>query len=183
MWVNWRTPTAQWQRIFDFGNDTEHYMFLTPYNSYTSKMRFAIKNGGDEQTLDCSSKLSSYVWKHVAVTLGKDKTTIYIDGEEAASTTGITIKPSDFHPVLNYLGRSQFAADTNISAYYDDVRVYNYALSADEVKEAMEGKVNSIESMSASDKNIHQVYSLDGKRQDKPQQGINIIDAKKVMIK
>ena len=183
MWVNWRTPTTQWQRIFDFGNDTEHYMFLTPYNSYTSKMRFAIKNGGDEQTLDCSSKLSSYVWKHVAVTLGKDKTTIYIDGEEAASTTGITIKPSDFHPVLNYLGRSQFAADTNISAYYDDVRVYNYALSADEVKEAMEGKVNSIESVSASDKDIHQVYSLDGKRQEKPQQGINIIDAKKVMIK
>ena len=47
----------------------------------------------------------------------------------------------------------------------------------------MEGKVNSIESMSASDSDIHQVYSLDGKRQERPQQGINIIDAKKVIIK
>lgn len=181
MWINWRSPTTQWQRIFDFGNDTDHYMFLTPYNSYTNKMRFAIKNGGDEQTIDCTAKLSGYTWKHVTVTLAKDKTTIYVDGVEAASSTGITIKPSDIRPVLNYLGRSQFTADPNISAYYDDVRVYNYALSADEVKEVMEGKLTSIEPVSASDKVVEKVYTIDGKQIGQPKRGINIIDNKKVV--
>ena len=182
-WINWRTPNTQWQRIFDFGNDTEHYMFLTPYNSYTSKMRFAIKNGGNEQTLDCSSKLTSQKWKHVVVTIAKDTTKIYIDGEVAAESTGITIKPSDIHPALNYLGRSQFNSDSNISAYYDDVRIYNYALSADEVKDVMEGKLTNIESISAPGEKTNKVYSIDGKRLDRPHEGLNIIDNRKVIIR
>lgn len=182
MWVKWNTSTTQWQRIFDFGNDTEHYMFLTP-NSGTSKMRFAIKNGGDEQILDCPSKLSSYLWKHVVVTIGKDKTAIYVDGTEVASTTGITIKPSDIRPVLNYLGRSQYTADPNISANYDDVRIFNYALSADEVKAVKDGTYTNIQSVENSDVVSKPIYTIDGKRIDRPQQGINIIDSRKILMK
>jgi hypothetical protein len=50
MWVNWRSSSTSWSRIFDFGNGTDHYMFLTPNNG--SVMRFAIKNGGDEQQVE-----------------------------------------------------------------------------------------------------------------------------------
>ena len=182
MWVKWNTSTTQWQRIFDFGNDEDHYLFLTP-NSGTSKMRFAIKNGGDEQILDCPSKLSSYLWKHVVVTMGKDKTAIYVDGTEVASTTGITIKPSDIRPVLNYLGRSQYTADPNISANYDDVRIFNYALSADEVKAVKDGTYTNIQSVENSDAVSKPIYTIDGKRIDRPQQGINIIDSRKILMK
>jgi hypothetical protein len=146
-------------------------------------MRFAIKNGGDEQILDCPSKLSSYLWKHVVVTMGKDKTAIYVDGTEVASTTGITIKPSDIRPVLNYLGRSQYSADPNISANYDDVRVFNYALSADEVAEVMAGTLTNVNSVQAPDADSKSIYTISGKRIDRPQQGINIIDNKKVLLK
>ena len=182
MWVKWNTSTTQWQRIFDFGNDEDHYLFLTP-NSGTSKMRFAIKNGGDEQILDCPSKLSSYLWKHVVVTMGKDKTAIYVDGTEVASTTGITIKPSDIRPVLNYLGRSQYTADPIISANYDDVRIFNYALSADEVKAVKDGTYTNIQSVENSDAVSKPIYTIDGKRIDRPQQGINIIDSRKILMK
>ncbi len=182
MWVKWNTSTTQWQCIFDFGNDEDHYLFLTP-NSGTSKMRFAIKNGGDEQILDCPSKLSSYLWKHVVVTMGKDKTAIYVDGTEVASTTGITIKPSDIRPVLNYLGRSQYTADPNISANYDDVRIFNYALSADEVKAVKDGTYTNIQSVENSDVVSKPIYTIDGKRIDRPQQGINIIDSRKILMK
>lgn len=136
-WVNCRSSSA-WQRIFDFGNGTTQYMFLTPTNG--SNLRFVIKNGGDEQILDCPSKLPVSQWKHVAVTIGKDKTAIYIDGEETASTTDITIRPSDICPVLNYLGRSQYTADPRFVGYLSDVRIYNYALNGDEVKRAMNGE-------------------------------------------
>jgi hypothetical protein len=135
-WVNVRGGTA-WQRIFDFGRDTEHYLFLTPNNG--SIMRFAIKNGDAEQTVDCSDKLPLQKWKHVAVTIGNGRTVIYLDGEVAAESTTITISPADVRPVLNYLGRSQFAADPCLTGYLDDVRVYNYAIDQDEVRAAMNG--------------------------------------------
>ena len=182
MWVKWNAVSTQWQRIFDFGSDTDHYMFLTP-NSGASKMRFAIKNGGEEQILDCPAKLSGYLWKHIVVTIGKDKTSIYLDGKEVASSTGITIKPSDIRPVLNYLGRSQFAADPNISAYYDDVRVFNYALSADEVATVMAGNLTGIDTMPTSDAGSQKIYTIDGKRIERPKQGINIVDSKKILVR
>ena len=183
-WVNWRSTSATWQRIFDFGNDTNHYMFLTPYNNYTNKLRFAIKNGGEEQVLDCSSKLQGLKWKHVVLTIGKDTTRIYVDGELAAETTGITIKPSDIRPSLNYLGRSQFNTDSNISAYYDDVRIYNYALSADEVKKVMTGAMpTGIKSVDASGVAKNKVYSIDGKRLDRPRSGLNVINNRKVIVR
>lgn len=182
MWVKWNTSTTQWQRLFDFGSDTEHYMFLTPYNSYTNCMRFAIKDGGDEQTLDCPYKLASSTWKHVAVTLGRDKVTIYLDGEPVASSEAITIRPKDFRPVLNFLGRSQFVSDPYLQANLDDVQIYNYALSGDEVKQAMNGPVTGIEEVPAANQTSSAVYTLDGKRQNKPVKGLNIIDGRKVIL-
>ena len=132
-WVK-SLSSAQWQRIFDFGNGTSQYLFLT--SNAGGNMRFAIKDEGDEQTLDCPT-LPLGKWKHVAVTIGQGRTAIYIDGEEAASTTAITLRPSDICPAMNYLGRSQFDADPTFTGNLQDVRIYNYALSADEVKKSM----------------------------------------------
>jgi hypothetical protein len=178
MWVKVSNSTA-WQRIFDFGNDTDHYLFLTPSNG--SVMRFAIKNGGDEQTVDCPSKLSTGVWKHVAVTIGRDLTAVYVDGRLEASSTGITIKPSDVHPVMNYLGRSQFLADPSLFGDFDDVRIYNYAVSADDVQTIMNGGTLTAVSRPAAEPAPAAVYGLDGIRRSVRQKGINIIDGQKVM--
>ena len=160
-WVNLRNANA-WQRIFDFGYDTDHYLFLTPSNG--SVMRFAIKNGGSEQSVSCKTKLATMQWKHVAVTIGEGRTVIYVDGEEAASSTAITISPADVHPVLNYLGRSQFASDPMLMAYMQDVRIYNYALSADEVKGVMEGTPVGIGAIYGADEanGAAEAYGTDG---------------------
>lgn len=180
MWVKMRNTSA-WQRLFDFGNDTDHYMFLTPNTG--SIMRFAIKNGDTEQTVDCKSKLPTLTWKHVAVTIGHDRTVIYVDGVEAASSTGITICPNDIRPVMNYVGRSQFVGDPMLSADLDDVRIYNYAVSADDVQTIMNGgALTGIEQM-ANDKSSNNslIYGLDGVRRTAPQRGLNIIEGKKVV--
>ena len=174
MWVKW-SSASNWQRIFDFGNGTEQYLFLTPQNSYTGVMRFAIKNGGDEQVVDCPSKLPTSQWKHVAVSIAADKTTIFIDGEEAASLPNVTIRPSDIRPVLNYLGRSQFVADPNFLGYLDDVRIYNYALGAADVKEVMGDTASGLEQTEATDDHKSEVYGLDGRRRAAAQRGVNIL--------
>ncbi len=140
-WIYWRAGD-DWQRIFDFGNGEDEYMFLTP-NCDTNVLRFAIKNGGEEQKLDAGS-FRNYrrKWTHVAVTMSEEAVTIYLNGEVAATSTSITLRPSDFKPVLNYIGRSQFASDPMLKGEIDDFRVYNYALSATEVKTLADNTTN-----------------------------------------
>jgi hypothetical protein len=140
-WVRWSTGGGNWQRIFDFGNDTEHYMFLTPSNG--SEMRFVMKNGGDEQILSAGSKLKTASWKHIAITIqplteGNVEVMFYVDGEVVATSDAFTIKPSDIAASLCYLGRSQFAADPLFKGYLDDWRIYNYPLTAEEIAKVME---------------------------------------------
>ena len=130
-WVNGSSTTA-WQRIFDFGNGEDEYLFLTPTNG--SAMRFEMKKDGVIQGLNATTTLGTGTWKHIAVTIGADKVTIYINGTENASSTDITLRPSDIAPAMNYLGRSQFDADPAFKGMMSDVRIYNYALTATEVK-------------------------------------------------
>ena len=44
-WVN-LTSASNWSRIFDFGNDTTTYMFLTPQNGSDYTARFGISTSG-----------------------------------------------------------------------------------------------------------------------------------------
>ena len=124
--------TTKTQHIFDFGNGTDECFFLTPTNG--SRMRFEIKKSGVTQGLDATTTLGTGTWKHVAVTIGANEVAIYINGAKNASTTGITLRPSDIEPIMSYLGRSQSISDPAFKGLMSDVRLYNYALSADEVK-------------------------------------------------
>ena len=172
-WINW-TPGSKWQRIFDFGNGEDQYMFLTT-NADNGKMRLAAKNGGEEQKFDICN-LGTYVWKHITLAIGKDKIVAYVDGKERASTTDITIRTSDFSPIFNYIGRSQFAADPLLKAKIDDLCIYNYALTAEEVATLYSASTTSIEEP-ANEASITftKYYTLDGVGHDTPQQGINIV--------
>ncbi len=122
---------TNWMRIFDFGNGQDQNMYLTPRSS-NSQLRFAIKNGGEEQSLNTTT-LPLVKWSHVAVTLGANGVAMYVNGVQVAQSNAITIRPNDFKPVLNYIGKSQYATDPLLRSYVDDFRVYNYALSADEI--------------------------------------------------
>jgi len=129
-WVYWNGGDA-WQRIFDFGNGEDEYMFLTPSNG--SAMRYEAKHNGTTEGITLSSKLTSGSWVHVALTIESGNTSIYLDGSLAGSSTSLSILPTDLNSVCNYLGRSQFVSDALLNANLDDVRIYNYALSQSEI--------------------------------------------------
>ncbi len=125
-WVQWGGG-GNWQRIFDFGNDTSQYLFLTP-RSGDGTLRFAIKNGGGEQLIQAAA-LSVGTWTHVAVTLSGSVARLYTNGVLAASSTSFSILPSAFKPAKNYLGESQFTADPLFRGKLDEVLVADYVLS------------------------------------------------------
>ncbi len=139
MWVRW-SGGNNWQRVFDFGNDTDHYMFLTPSNG--SEMRFVLKNGGSEEVLS-ADRLPQNSYRHVAITIqatdaGSTSVTLYVNGEAVATKSDFTINPADIQASVAYLGRSMFIADPLFKGYLDDFRIYNYPLTADEILTVME---------------------------------------------
>lgn len=162
MWVSSLNVTSAWTRIFDFGNGTDQYMFLTPSNG--SEMRFVMKNRGEEQILRASSLIAG--WHHVAVTIGDDAVCLYVDGVEAARSTSMTLRPSDLNTVVNYVGRSQFAADPLFKGYVDDLRIYNYPLSASDIESIYKGNDDTsaiLEVGKAVNVVSETVFTLDGK--------------------
>lgn len=183
-WFYWRGGNT-WQRFFDFGTDTDHYVFLT--TNAGSGPRLAIKNGGAEQIISLgTASFGTNRWRHLAVTFGKDAITIYLDGQAVATNTTITTRPCDFSPIFNYIGRSQFPADPMLRAYVDDVRIYNYALSADDIALIAQGTDAVRELPMGTEKAAQSVFTLDGMRVQ-PQMlrpgRVYIINGRKVVLR
>jgi autotransporter-associated beta strand protein len=132
-WVYWNGG-ANWQRIFDFGDDTSHYLFLTP--NYGSGLRFAINNGGGEQQLN-AAPIAAGTWVHVAVTLNGSSAALYTNGVLAASSSAFTISPANITPSLNYLGKSQFPADPLFSGDLDEVQIADSAFTTAQIAALM----------------------------------------------
>ena len=78
-------------------------------------------------------------WLHLAVTIGDEEIRIYVNGELAVSSRDITIRPVDFNPALNYIGRSHAISDPLFSGVVDDFRIYNYELSGEDIKTVSQG--------------------------------------------
>ncbi len=170
-WSYQFNSSSSWTRIFDFGNGTDQYMFLTPNNG--KEMRFVIKNKGEEQVLAATALGSG--WHHIAVTIGAEEIVLYVDGKQVALAQDITLRPSDIRSVMNYVGRSQFAADPLYRGYMDDFRIYNYPLSDQDVTSLYQGEEPSAIT-NLVDKSVNtMIYSLDGIRQSRERQGLQIV--------
>ena len=129
-WVKW-SGTDNYQRIFDFGNDTTEYMFLTP--NIDGEIRFAIRTATiNEQQLNSTEAIATDVWTYIAITLSGDTARMYVDGELVATNTGTTIDPMDIAPVNNYFGKSQWP-DPYFDGQVDEVKIYNYALTTEDI--------------------------------------------------
>ncbi|WP_341937617.1 RICIN domain-containing protein [Marinimicrobium sp. C2-29] len=148
-WVRWEGG-ANSQRIFDFGHDVDRYFMLTP-SSTSGTLRFAITlHGTAEQQIVETSKLPTGQWVHVAITLGDDTATLYVNGEEAAVNDSVTNNPVGILPVDNQVGQSQFESDPMFNGRLDDLRIYNYALDSTEIADLC-GDCDSIDSGSDND--------------------------------
>jgi autotransporter-associated beta strand protein len=138
-WVYWNGGNA-WQRIFDFGNDTSHYLFLTP-NSGSTTLRFAINNGSGEQIVERSGALASGSWQHVAVTLNGSSAILYVNGLPVATNNSVSITPSAFSPIKNYLGKSQFP-DPLFNGKFDEVEIADFAMTPAQISVLYNGTQN-----------------------------------------
>lgn len=124
-----------WARVFDFGSSTANYMFLSPSNGATRKLRFAISTsgGGGEQIIESPSALPVGTWTHVAVTLSGGTGTLYVNGSAVGTNHSMTLSPASLGATPNnYIGKSQYP-DPYLNGQVDEFQLHDRALADFEV--------------------------------------------------
>jgi len=145
-WVYW-TPSGQWPRIFDFGDQVPAisssmagwtYLFLTPHATTTTRaMRVALSTngvGGERFWLDATNALPQNRTSHVAVVYSpvRGVARLYLNGVLVAANVA-PIPLAAINDVNNWLGRSQFSWDSYFYGRFDEFRIYAGCLSDVEI--------------------------------------------------
>ena len=136
-WVKVTEDGRGWSRIFDFGNGTDNYMFITAY--LDGHIRFVIKNQANGEQVIEGTALAVNDWTHVAVTVaytaGIGVGKLYVNGVCVGTKTDITntLDGMGAATANNYIGRSQYN-DWGFKGFIDDFCFYTRALSPLEVK-------------------------------------------------
>lgn len=124
-WVRVDAPTL-WSRLLDFGNGpASNNIVLATSDGSTGRPYFATYIGAAGSPLSSPSVLPIGSWVQVAATLSGNTGCIYIDG--ALVATGTMQSPLAIVRTLNYIGRSNWAADAYLAGAVDDIRIYSRA--------------------------------------------------------
>jgi Concanavalin A-like lectin/glucanases superfamily/Carbohydrate binding module (family 35) len=137
-WVNW-DGAQTWTRIFDFGSGAGTYLFLTPdAGGDADGLRLDIADGSGTVQQLVSPQVLPTGWQHVAVTLDGDTATLWLNGEQLATSDSITLNPSDLGVTTqNWIGNSQFDADPLLHATVDEFQIYDHALTQEQIRSLM----------------------------------------------
>ncbi|MGK0185128.1 MAG: hypothetical protein ACI9R3_000903 [Verrucomicrobiales bacterium] len=149
------TGTPLWGRIFDFGSTApggeegeldgpggggeglDYFFVSATRGTVANERRLELRNedpaGGGVTTLDWNPENFNEVFHQVTTW---DENTgdivIYEDGEIVIEGS-TDILMSDINDVNNWLGRSNWTADSNAAIEYEEFRIYNEVLDADAV--------------------------------------------------
>lgn len=154
VWLTWHGG-GNWQRLFDFGNSSSgedsqgsvgtSYLFLTAASgpdstrSPPSALRAVFSTNGPDFEDICHGQapLTTDEPSHVALVIeqANEMMTLYRDG--ALEVQCSLARPlSLIEDINNWLGRSNYAADPDLSGSYDEFRIYKAALTAEELAES-----------------------------------------------
>ncbi len=149
-WVVWRGGSA-WERIFDFGNNTNVNWFMTPNASQTGRPRVAITMGGtaSEQRVDavCSCPLDELT--HLVYTLDgdapSDQGNLFMNGTLVGTYDGaLPLDPAELGRLDHiYVGKSQYPADPYFEGKIDEFAIYGTALTPAQVLDLFRVRVFS----------------------------------------
>ena len=125
------------QFTWNFGNSSSNgYIFLNTSRP-DGKLRYAITSGtySGESEVAYAGGVSAGAWSSVVVTIDGNKTVLYKDGVKVAE--GITaVLPSQLGDTRqNWIAKSPYEGDGYFKGEVDDFRIYNHAMTADEVLE------------------------------------------------
>ncbi|WP_405172242.1 immunoglobulin-like domain-containing protein [Paenibacillus sp. FSL H8-0280] len=150
-WVQMDRNQAN-QRIFDFASDTgrqvnRNTMYLSTQGD-TGSLEFAVVTPFTEKFSNDSTKLGSEykyavrnagllptkTWQHVAITMDEFDAVLYVNGQEVKRSSTFNVEPRMLlETTMNYIGKSRNSSHSLFDGKFDDFRIYNRALSVEEI--------------------------------------------------
>ena len=131
----WAYPTAvkNWARFIDLGSGPNNNNIVVAREAQTNTLivqGFSGTAGGSY--VRAANAIALNAWQFFAVTVdNRGNVRIYKNGQLLQS--GATTAPPSVWRTANYIGRSNWAADAYYQGDMDDFRIFNYALTANEV--------------------------------------------------
>lgn len=131
----WAYPTAvkNWARFLDLGQGQGNDNILLARESTTNTLIFQGWGGSaDGSYVRATSAIELNKWQFFAVTIDTSgNVVIYKNGSAVA--TGTSTWPWGVTRTNNYIGKSNWSADSYYQGYMDDIRVFDYAMTAAEI--------------------------------------------------
>jgi len=132
-WIKVDAFDCEWQAIITKGDGS----WRLQRNGTKSSIEFACTGafvpGALVGSLFGNIGVNDGRWHHIAGTYDGSKICLYVDGKlDIASEAAGSIEVNDYDLLI---GANAEKPDRNFKGSIDDVRIYSYALSAEEVKE------------------------------------------------
>jgi hypothetical protein len=133
---------GRWTRVWDFGANTNNYVFLTPRNGQSYSGTYAIDTlrvayrvgGGSETLVNMPTQLTNNTWNEVTVTFSGTTMTMYHNGSSIGSVTNGNTLPNLGTTSNNYIGKAQFP-DPYYKGKMGAFFVYNATLNSTQVSD------------------------------------------------
>ncbi|MHC4627932.1 MAG: LamG-like jellyroll fold domain-containing protein, partial [Planctomycetota bacterium] len=128
--------TQGYQGIVAKGNPPRSYSL---YTQSAGTLHFSTTSAGAYVGSSSDSQVPLNEWVHVAAMVAGGEHLYYINGEPAGTGGGGIELPGTADTATVVIGRTNEGATRSFLGMIDDVRVYNRALTQDEIKEIMRG--------------------------------------------
>ena len=127
-WVYVRSYQS-WSRLFDFGNGPNSNNVLVAVSKEQTGLPAYSTTGSDN--IYSSQQIPENQWAQLVAVQSGSTGLIYINGTQVATATnsGITSITRNY----NYLARSNWSSDAYLDGKISQLRMYNRALSSDEI--------------------------------------------------
>ncbi len=117
---------------FTVGKDTNKYMFLRTRDT-ESRNAITVNSYTNEQEAKATTVSTANKWMNMKLVITPSSMAIYKDGLMLGRNSNTSISMSDLGTgLLAYLGKS-FYADPFFKGYFDNIKVYNRALTETEI--------------------------------------------------
>jgi len=113
------------------GNDG--FQYVSGWYGDANAIRF-MANGGDTYGVPTSVSASQGAWHHLAIVLTSTSRTVYLDG--VAKTESASFSPIDWSAGNLYIGWDSGASNRGFKGLIDEVRVWNVAKTAQQLKDS-----------------------------------------------
>lgn len=143
VWVRLKVIN-KWARIFEFGNGLSYDNIVVSFNSGTTGGIYAAMLDKSLITLEMYTniKFTLNKWQHVAFVLNYTTFLIYLDGNQMINQTCSKIMPNNLIRNVNFLGRSSvYPSDQDANADYDELKIFNRALTQNEINFEMNNEL------------------------------------------